>query len=102
MVEQRRDILGLVLTHAHEDHFFGAVIDLGRAETVLDVMPFTAALLQAQRRPGALNLGGHIVPLGGRFTLGPVDISLVDGEFDPQVQRVIILTLLGPPGYLAI
>ena len=55
LVEQRRNILGLVLTHAHEDHF-GAVLDLWpRLKIPIYATPFTAALLEAKREsePGA-------------------------------------------------
>src|SRR4030095_4393538 len=45
--EERRTPLGLVLTHAHEDHF-GALIDLWpRLKLPVYATPFTAALLQA-------------------------------------------------------
>src|SRR5581483_1091791 len=45
LVEQRKNLVGLVLTHAHEDHF-GALIDLWpRLKVPLYATPFTAALL---------------------------------------------------------
>src|ERR671934_2937164 len=49
LVEERRNILGLVLTHAHEDHF-GALIDLwSRLQIPIYCTAFTAALLEARR-----------------------------------------------------
>src|SRR5215470_20010658 len=45
LVEERRNLAGLVLTHAHEDHF-GAILDLWpRLKVPLYATPFTAALL---------------------------------------------------------
>ena len=79
LVEERRNILGIVLTHAHEDHF-GALLDLWpRLKLPVYATPFTAALLEAKRQsePGAPDIPVNIVPLGGRFTLGPFDIELV-------------------------
>src|SRR5579863_4116225 len=50
LVQERKNLLGLVLTHAHEDHF-GAIIDLWpRLKVPLFATPFTAALLDAKRR----------------------------------------------------
>src|SRR4030088_2513911 len=98
LVEQRRTILGLVLTHAHEDHF-GAVLDLWpRLKIPIYATPFTAALLQAKREsePGAPDIPVNIVPLGGRFTLGPFDIELVSMAHSiPESNGLIIRTPLG-------
>jgi ribonuclease J len=98
LVEQRRNLLGLVLTHAHEDHF-GALIDLWpRLKLPVYATPFTAALLQAKREsePGAPEIPVNIVPLGGRFTLGPFDIELVSMAHSiPESNGLIIRTPLG-------
>src|SRR5882672_12589469 len=46
---ERRNLAGLVLTHAHEDHF-GALIDLWpRLRCPVYATPFTAALFEAKR-----------------------------------------------------
>src|SRR3979411_483213 len=98
LIEERRNLLGLVLTHAHEDHF-GAVIDLWpRLKIPIYATPFTAALLQAKREsePGAPEIPVNIVPLGGRFTLGPFDIELVSMAHSiPESNGLIIRTPLG-------
>src|SRR6266849_10466486 len=98
LVEERRNILGLVLTHAHEDHF-GALIDLWpRLELPVYATPFTAALLEAKRQGerNAPEIPVNIVPLGGRFTLGPFDIALVSMAHSiPESNGLIIRTPLG-------
>src|SRR3954453_2698096 len=98
LVEQRRNILGLVLTHAHEDHF-GAVIDLWpRLKIPIYATPFTAALLQAKREsePGAPEIPINVVPLGGRFTLGPFDIEYVSMAHSiPESNGLILRTRHG-------
>ncbi len=49
LIEERRNIVGLVLTHAHEDHM-GALIDLWpRLKVPLYATPFAAALFEARR-----------------------------------------------------
>src|ERR1700676_25905 len=98
LVEERRNLLGLVLTHAHEDHF-GAVLDLWpRLKIPVYATAFTAALLAAKRQgePGAPDIPVNIVPLGGRFTLGPFDIELVSMAHSiPESNGLIIRTPLG-------
>jgi ribonuclease J len=98
LVEQRKNLVGIVLTHAHEDHF-GALIDLWpRLEVPIYATPFTAALIEAKRQgePGAPELPVKVVPLGGRFTLGPFDIELVSVAHSiPESNSLIIRTPLG-------
>jgi ribonuclease J len=98
LVEERRNLLGLVLTHAHEDHF-GALLDLWpKLKLPVYATPFTAALLQAKREsePGAPEIPVNVVPLGGRFTLGPFDIELVSMAHSiPESNGLIIRTPLG-------
>ena len=51
LIEQRKNIVGLVLTHGHEDHM-GALIDLWpRLKVPIYATPFTAALFEAAPRP---------------------------------------------------
>ena len=98
LVEERKNLIGLVLTHAHEDHF-GAIIDLWpRLKIPIYATPFTAALLTAKRasEPGAPEIPVTIVPLGGRFKAGPFDIELVSMAHSiPESNGLIIRTSCG-------
>jgi ribonuclease J len=98
LIEERRNLLGLVLTHAHEDHF-GALLDLWpKLKLPVYATPFTAALIQAKREsePGAPDIPVNVVPLGGRFALGPFDIELVSMAHSiPESNGLIIRTPLG-------
>src|SRR3974390_1130441 len=98
LVEERRNIAGLVLTHAHEDHF-GALLELWpRLKVPVYATPFTAALLEAKRlgEPGAPEIPVTVVPLGGRFTVGPFDIELVTMAHSiPEANALIIRTSAG-------
>src|SRR5436190_22664323 len=98
LVAERRNLLGLVLTHAHEDHF-GALLDLWpRLRCPVYATPFTASLLKAKREgePGAIDVPVNVVPLGGRFTLGEFDIELVSVAHSiPESNALIIRTSLG-------
>jgi ribonuclease J len=98
LVAERKNLLGLVLTHAHEDHF-GAVLDLWpRLKVPVYATAFTAALLEAKREsePGAPEVPVTIVPEGGRFALGPFDLELVSVAHSiPESNGIIIRTPLG-------
>jgi ribonuclease J len=95
LIEERKNLAGLVLTHAHEDHF-GALLDLWpRLKVPVYATPFTAALLEAKRagEPGAPEIPVKIIPLGGRFTAGPFDIELVTMAHSiPESNALIIRT----------
>jgi ribonuclease J len=98
LIEVRRNLAGLVLTHAHEDHF-GAIIDLWpRLRTPIYATPFTAALLEAKRRsePGAPEIPVTIVQLGQRFTIGTFDVEYVSMSHSiPESNGLIIRTSHG-------
>ncbi len=96
--EERRNLVGLVLTHAHEDHY-GALLELWpRLRVPLFATPFTAALLEAKRlsEPGAPEIPVTVVPLGGRIKLPPFDIELVSVAHSiPESNALIIRTKFG-------
>ena len=96
--EERRDLAGIVLTHAHEDHF-GALLDLWpRLKVPVYATPFTAALLEAKRagEPWAPEIPVNIVPLGGRVTIGAFDVEFVSVAHSiPESNALIISTPAG-------
>jgi len=98
LIEERRNLLALVLTHAHEDHF-GAIIDLWpRLRVPIYATPFSAALLEAKRQsePGAPEIPVQVVPLGSRLTIGPFDVEFVSMSHSiPESNGLIIRTGLG-------
>src|SRR6266571_9267886 len=98
LIEERRNILGIVLTHAHEDHY-GALIDLSpRLRLPIYATPFTAALLEAKRlgEPGAPDVPVNVVALDSRFRLGPFDIEYVSMAHSiPESNGLIMRTALG-------
>ena len=95
LVEERKNLVGLVLTHAHEDHY-GALIELWpRLKVPIFATPFTAALLEAKcaNEPGAPEIPVKIIPVGGRFNVGPFDVELVTMAHSiPESNALIIRT----------
>jgi ribonuclease J len=95
LVAERKNLAGIVLTHAHEDHF-GAVLDLWpQLRVPIYATPFTAALLESKRQsePGAPEIPVKVVELGSRFKIGPFDIELVSVAHSiPESNSLILRT----------
>ena len=98
LVEERRNIAGIVLTHAHEDHY-GAMLDLWpKLKVPVYATPFTAALLEAKRQGeyGAPEIPVTEIALGSRFNVGPFDIELVSVAHSiPESNALILRTPFG-------
>jgi len=96
--EHAKDILGIVLTHAHEDHI-GAVPWLWeRLKAPLYATPFTAFLLREKLREAGLLDEVRIteVPLSGSFQLGPFELTLITLTHSiPEPNGLAIRTPLG-------
>ncbi|MEW6390855.1 MAG: ribonuclease J [Pseudomonadota bacterium] len=92
------DILGIVLTHAHEDHL-GAVHWLWpRLKAPVFATPFTAFLLREKLRDAGLLDEVPIteIPLGGTFELGPFSLELITLTHSiPEPNGLAIKTPLG-------
>jgi ribonuclease J len=95
LIAERKNLLGLVITHAHEDHY-GAVLDLWpKLKVPIFATPFTAALLAAKRagEQGAPDVPVTIVQPGSRFSVGPFDIDMVNMAHSiPESNALIIRT----------
>jgi ribonuclease J len=75
----KRDLVGIVITHAHEDHI-GALIDLWpRLQAPVYATRFAAGLLEARRlsEPGAPDIPIEVLDQGARVTIGPFDVEFV-------------------------
>src|SRR5580692_10021342 len=79
IVERRDRLLGIVATHAHEDHI-GAIPYLWRQlRCPIWATPFTASFLRAKLAETGFadQVKINVVPLSGRFTIGPFDLELI-------------------------
>ena len=79
LIKERKNLVGLVLTHAHEDHF-GAIIDLWpKLKCPIYATQFSAALFEAkcasERNPPKIPV--TVVPSGGRIDLGPFSVEFI-------------------------
>ncbi len=98
IVEHAKNVLGIVLTHAHEDHI-GAVAWLWpQIKAPLYATPFTAFLLREKLREADLADEAEItiVPLGGKVQLGPFEVDLITLTHSiPEPNGLAIRTPLG-------
>ena len=98
--EERHNIAGLLLTHAHEDHY-GAVPDLWPllGHVPIYATPFTAEILRAKFGEMRVNIDDlplEIVPMGAKRSIGPFDVELIAMSHSiPEPNAVAITTPLG-------
>ena len=96
--DRKKDLLGIVLTHGHEDHI-GAVpylaADLG---VPLYAPPFTAGLVRGKLEEEGLadEVELRILPLDGTVQIGPFGCELVPlAHSIPEMSAVLISTPYG-------
>ena len=98
IVDRRDRLLGIVATHAHEDHI-GAIPYLWpQLQCPVWATPFTAAVLRAKLVESGL--AGRVritsVPMSGRFHIGPFDLELITLTHSiPEPNAVVIRTGAG-------
>ncbi len=91
------DLCGLVLTHAHEDHF-GAIPYLWqRLRCPIYCTRFTAAVLRRKLEDGGLKgVPLHVVTPSERFQVGPFDCALIQITHSiPELHALALRTPLG-------
>ena len=79
IIDKKDDLLGIVLTHAHEDHI-GAVAHIWpELKCKLYATPFTAALITEKFKEKKIDISSFlkIVPLNSKIKLGEFEIDFV-------------------------
>ena len=96
--QEKRNLVGLVLTHGHEDHM-GALFELWpKLQVPVFATPFTAALMESKRagEDNAPRVPITVVQQGGRVTIGPFDVEFVPVAHSiPESNALAIRTPLG-------
>ncbi len=98
IAERRDSLVGLVITHAHEDHL-GAVAWLWRQlRCPVYATPFAAAVLRRKLAEAQLlaEVKLHVVPPGGSFELPPFSLRMIPVTHStPEAQALVIRTAAG-------
>jgi ribonuclease J len=98
LAERREDVLGIVATHAHEDHI-GAIHYLWPTlRCPVYATPFTARLIEGKLEEAGLKerVRVKVVPLHGNLKLGPFEIDFVSITHSiPEPNALAIRTPLG-------
>ncbi len=92
------DIIGIVLTHAHEDHIGAMGWLWPRLRAPIYATPFTAFLLREKLRERGVLDEAEIteVPLSGKIQLGPFEVELITLTHSiPEPNGLAIRTPLG-------
>jgi ribonuclease J len=96
--ERRANLKGIIITHAHEDHY-GALSDLWRGLNVpVYASPFTAGMLEAKRNyeQSRGEVPVTIFKAGDRINVGPFEIEAVAVTHSiPEPMSLLIRTPLG-------
>jgi ribonuclease J len=98
IAERRDKLVGLVITHAHEDHV-GAVAHLWKQlKCPVYATPFTAAVLRRKLSEAHLvnDVKIHVIPPGGRFEIAPFNLQFLRvAHSTPEAQALAIRTPYG-------
>jgi ribonuclease J len=96
--DERKNLAGIVLTHAHEDHF-GAIFDLWpKLRVPVYATPFTAALMAAKKEGelGAPDIPVRVVQQGDRVQIGSFNVEFIPVAHSiPESNALAIRTPLG-------
>ncbi|KSV63593.1 MULTISPECIES: ribonuclease J [Sinorhizobium/Ensifer group] len=98
LAEERRNLKGIIITHAHEDHY-GGLNDLWPGLNVpVYASPFTAGMLEAKRdfERSRSEIPVTIFKQGDRINVGPFEIEAVGVNHSiPEPMSLIIRTPVG-------
>ena len=79
IIDKKDDLLGIILTHAHEDHI-GAIVHIWpQLKCNIYATPFTSVLIKEKFKEKKIEIGNSlkIVDLNGTIKLGPFKIEFV-------------------------
>ena len=98
IIRYKDSLLGLVITHAHEDHI-GAITYLWEAlECPIYATSFAASIIRRKLREANLlnDVTIHLIDIGARIRIGEFDLEFIPVTHSiPEAQSVIIRTPYG-------
>ena len=101
LAEQADNVLGIIATHAHEDHI-GAIAPLWpQLKCPIYATPFTAILIEGKLEEAGLlgRVRVKKVPVGGSLTLGPFQMDFI--SITHSILEPNLLAIRTPLGLIA-
>jgi ribonuclease J len=96
ILEHRKNLLALILTHGHEDHIGAVALIAPRLGCPVYATPFTAALVRAKLEEQEAEIDLRVLGMESRFSLGPFDLEFVTLTHSiPEPNGIVIRTELG-------
>ena len=94
IAEQRDALLGIVVTHAHEDHIGGIARLWPQLQCPVFATPFTAALIKRKLNEAGLtrDVELNVVPPGSGFALGPFQLRYFPMTHSTPESQALALT----------
>ena len=79
LIEKKNELLGIILTHAHEDHIGSVAIIWPELKCKIFATPFTAALVKEKFREKKIDITNYlqIVQLNGKIKLDNFEIEFI-------------------------
>ncbi len=79
IIDKKEDLLGIILTHAHEDHIGAAVHIWPSLKCKIYATPFTSVLIQEKFKEKKIDISKYlnVVQLNSKIKLGHFDIDFV-------------------------
>ena len=79
IIDKKNDLLGIILTHAHEDHIGAIAYIWPKLKCKIYATPFTSVLIIEKFKEKKIEIGKNlvVVDLNGIITLGPFKIEFV-------------------------
>ncbi|MBI1366494.1 MAG: MBL fold metallo-hydrolase [Alphaproteobacteria bacterium] len=96
ILDQKENLLALVLTHGHEDHIGAVALIAPMLDCPVYATPFTAALVRRKLEEAGANIDLRVLDISARFRAGPFDLEFVTLTHSiPEPNGVIVRTPLG-------
>ncbi len=96
ILEERENLLALILTHGHEDHIGAVGLLAPDFKCPVYATAFTAKLVEGKLEERGAKIDMRVIGLGAKLKIGPFDIEFVTLTHSiPEPNGVIIRTPLG-------
>jgi ribonuclease J len=98
LIEEQKNLVGIVITHAHEDHIGALAALWPQLRAPVWATPFAAGLIEIRKlqEPGAPKIPLNIAVPGARYEIGPFGVEFLKVAHSiPESTGLAITTPLG-------